>query len=113
MRGAAGACAHLASRLSPLASRTSHLALLTSRAFACARRPTMRATHAPRIAPHRPRARRLAARGSRLGGERRAAVASRPGPPLASLAPAPRLLIAPRLITNRELLLCVLRARFV
>ncbi|ABN85889.1 conserved hypothetical protein [Burkholderia pseudomallei 668] len=53
------------------------------------------------------------ARGSRLGGERRAAVASRPGPPLASLAPAPRLLIAPRLITNRELLLCVLRARFV
>ncbi|QBI39633.1 hypothetical protein E2R25_07090 [Burkholderia pseudomallei] len=96
-------------RLSPLASRLSHLAPRTSHLA----RVRMRATHAPRIAPHRPRARRLAARGSRLGGERRAAVASRPGPPLASLAPAPRLLIAPRLITNRELLLCVLRARFV
>ncbi|KGD43493.1 hypothetical protein DO72_4887 [Burkholderia pseudomallei] len=108
-----------ASRLPPLASRLSHLALRISHfsprarshardARQCARRTRRASRRIDRI----DRIDRVPA-GSRLGGERRAAVASRPGPPLASLAPAPRLLIAPRLITNRELLLCVLRARFV
>ncbi|AVR06315.1 hypothetical protein A8H31_01160 [Burkholderia thailandensis] len=66
---------------------------------ALTRRPARRASCEPRIAPCGPRSRRFAAR--------------RPSARRLFLPPPRRLLIASRFITNRELLLCVLRARFV